>query len=358
MTDFTIDELHIPESIDAPDALDFIEMTTVRNDIEAEIVGNYDLAYSPAELLPHWLDPYDPKIAYVARVDGRIVARGILNWRVEDGVDEGWLEIEVLSAFRRAGIGAALYDLLATHASAERLRPWQSYVLHKAADGETLPSPTGFGAVPLADPGTRFLLGRGYELQQVERFSRLPLPLPPRWFDELAERERLAADAGYRLVRWVGGTPEDRVADVAVLHQRMSTDAPSGGLDYAEERWDEERVRTLDELRAASPRQFLVAAVEYVPSGTLVAFTELEVPLEVDRAVAQADTLVLREHRGHGLGMLVKLANLKYLDELHPGHPSVTTFNAEENRHMLEVNEAIGFLPVGYGGGWKLDVTP
>ena len=35
----------------------------------------------------------------------------------------------------------------------------------------------------------------------------------------------------------------------------------------------------------------------------------------------------------------VKLANLVELQKRMPGHPAVITFNAEENRHMLDVNE-------------------
>jgi hypothetical protein len=45
MTAFTIDELPIPATIDAPDAADFIEMTEVRNAIEADTVGCRELAY-------------------------------------------------------------------------------------------------------------------------------------------------------------------------------------------------------------------------------------------------------------------------------------------------------------------------
>jgi GNAT superfamily N-acetyltransferase len=100
----------------------------------------------------------------------------------------------------------------------------------------------------------------------------------------------------------------------------------------------------------------VTTAIEHVPSGTIAGFTTLSVPSELDRTIAQEDTLVRREHRGHKLGMLLKLANLAEVQGLLPGHPAVLTFNAEENRHMLDVNEAVGFVPFGYEGAWRKDL--
>nr|MDQ2699153.1 GNAT family N-acetyltransferase [Actinomycetota bacterium] len=68
-------------------------------------------------------------------------------------------------------------------------------------------------------------------------------------------------------------------------------------------------------------------------------------------------TIVLEEHRGHKLGMLLKVANLQHLEQVKPGHPSVTTFNAEENRFMLDVNEAVGFVPIGQESAWRKDLS-
>jgi GNAT superfamily N-acetyltransferase len=140
---------------------------------------------------------------------------------------------------------------------------------------------------------------------------------------------------------------------MAHLYTRMSTDAPSAGLEEPEDTWTAERVAAEDDRRRADPRTLLTVAVEHLPTGRLIGYSALSVPAETERAVGQEDTLVLREHRGHRLGMLLKVANLAYLHEVLPGHPSVVTFNAEENRHMLQVNEDLGFVPIGYEGAWR-----
>lgn len=354
MTDFIISVLHIPKTIDAPDAADFIEMTYVRNAVEADVVGSHDFAYEPAELLPGWQNPYEPQVCLVAKVDGRIVARGLYMPTAEEGASDAWLSVEVLPEFRCRGIGAALYKRLGQMCSSDGRTVEQTQVMHKPVNGGSqLASPTGFGSVPLESAETRFLLGHGFELQQVDRVSVLELPIDDATLSGALAHATAASGRDYRVVTWVGRTPERWVSDMAFLHQRMSTDTPAAGLESVEEAWDDDRIRSQDDTWDASPRTMLTTAVEHVPSGTLVGFTELSIPPEQERPSDQRDTLVLKEHRGHRLGLLLKLENLKFMAEKFPGHPSVNTFNAEENRPMLDVNEAIGFVSVGYAGAWK-----
>jgi GNAT superfamily N-acetyltransferase len=357
MTPFSIEELVIPAGIDDPDAADFIAAVDLRNAIEAEKYGTRDLALGADELLPGWHDPeHSPRRLFGVRVDGRLAARAYYERSVGEGASVAWVTAEVLPPFRGRGIGTLLADRvegLASHDARDRVLV---YCASPDGPGERLPSPTGFGSVPLGNPEVRFLLGRGYTLEQVERGSRLALPFDDATLTEaLAEASRSSSDA-YRLHSWTDTTPADRLADIAHLYTRMSTDAPSAGLDEPEDTWTAERVSSDEQRELASPRSTLVTAVEHVGSGRLVGYTSLAVPRETSRSVGQEDTLVLREHRGHRLGMLLKLANLRYLQAERPGHPSITTFNAEENRPMLDVNEALGFVPMGYEGAWKKEL--
>ena len=82
-------------------------------------------------------------------------------------------------------------------------------------------------------------------------------------------------------------------------------------------------------------------------TGRIVALSELVAPRSrPDGLIDQWDTIVLSEHRGHRLGMRVKAANLIAVRDALPEASAIITWNAEENRHMLDVNEALGFRPV------------
>ena len=60
-----------------------------------------------------------------------------------------------------------------------------------------------------------------------------------------------------------------------------------------------------------------------------------------------------REHRGHRLGVAVKVANLRLLQGERPDITRLTTYNAEVNEHMIGVNEVMGFRPVARLGDFQ-----
>ena len=351
-----LSRLVVPASIADPEASEFLEFVQVQVAIETELAGNNDLEYAPEEILPAWHDAYLPRHAVVAKLDGRIIGDAVYHAAATGDAPEGWVGVEVAPDYRRRGIGRALFDSIVEVARESGCRVLQSYCLSTDLSEPRLPSPTGFGSAPLNAASTQFALSLGFTLEQVERYSRLPLPADAdRVAQSLVEATAAAGD-DYEIISWQGDTPDEWVDDIALLATRMSTDAPSAGLEATEDVWDADRVRAEEKLRADDPRIPLVAAAVHRPSGRLAGFTELSVPPEASRVVSQEDTLVLREHRGHRLGMLLKLANVQYLEAVHPGHPAIITFNAEENRHMLSVNEHVGFVPVGYEAVWKRDL--
>lgn len=369
MTTFTIERLSIPPSLEAPGGDAFRESVDVRNAVRVHDAGTDVVAVSAELLLPGWLDPHEPKILLVARVDGRIVARGVCERRVHE-TETAWMIAEVHPEYRGRGIGRALSLALEEAAIAEGRTKFIVYAPSPepaaggAADGsagvsaeiERVDAPTGFGSVPAGNPEVRLLRDLGYTLEQVERGSRLPLPVDPALLAAATARARASApETQYRLHSWVDRTPPQWREDIVHLLTRMSTDAPSAGLDEPEDAWTIERLLT-DEEANAGVRIALTTAVEHVASGQLVGFTEIAVPAEEHRASWQEDTLVLREHRGHRLGLLLKAENLRVLQERHPERRSITTYNAEENRHMLDVNEALGFRPFIYEGAWRKDL--
>ncbi|HEV2528100.1 MAG TPA: GNAT family N-acetyltransferase [Thermomicrobiales bacterium] len=354
-TTLTIEELEIPRSTTDPHFAAFDAMVALRNEIETATIGTDVLNISTADILPTYLDAdHSPRRVFVARIGDQIVGRSLVEWSTEEGATAAWPTVEVLPAFRNRGIGTEMLRHIEAQAQLVGARTLQHSSIHTPLEGgERILSPTGHGDVPAADPGVRFLVRAGYALEQVFRISILDLPIRE---DDLTSREHAAVAAAgpdYRVHRWTGRTPERWLDDMAILRNRMSVDAPSAGLEITEETWDAERVWASEEHGEVSDRLVLTAAVEHIPSGRLAGFSQIHVPSERTRPASQEDTLVIREHRGHRLGMLLKVTNLRFLIETNPDSPMVTTFNAAENRHMLAVNEALGFRTAGYEGMWK-----
>ena len=344
--------LVVPDSIDTPDAADFVEMVRVRNIIYREISGHDDHRIAADELLPHYRPTeYQTRRSWVVVDDGAIIGRVGVDMPEEEGSKEAFWLIELLRDTWGRGIGSAAHELVEKTAREFGRSVLQSWAEHPAATGPQLTPPTGFGEIP-RDHIARFYLRHGYALEQVERNSAFDLTGSFVGVERLLA-EAQAASPAYRVVQWCAPTPEEYAPGYAWMKSRMSTDAPSAALDFAEETWDTARIAEHDARYTSAGRTIQVTAAQHIETGELCAFNELVIGKDRGEPSHQEDTLVLKEHRGHKLGTLVKCAGLLSWRDVAPASARVITYNAEENRPMLDINEAIGFAPIAYVGAWK-----
>lgn len=343
----------VPSRADDGDGADFRAMIALRNEHFRRVRGDDAYEMSPEQALPHWQDRTDRPIdGFLGRSDGEIVASGSVTFPQEDGAQAGEMNIRVVPDRWGEGIGSQIADALERLIVERGRTSVQGWTEHPEADGERLAAATGFGSLPL-DHVTRFMLRHGFVLEQVYRNSRLRLDGDLDDIRALTAAARDVADVHYRTISWEVPTPEAHLDGFAWLKSRMSTDAPAGGVDIAEQAWDADRVRRLDAIHLEGGYRVFVTAAQHRESGELAAFTELAVDPDRPDVANQDDTLVLRTHRGHRLGMLLKGENLLRLLEAVPAVTVVDTYNAEENRPMLAINEAMGFAPVLYAGEWQ-----
>lgn len=349
--------LRIPHDVNAEDANDFRAMVAVRNAVYAHVSGHNDHAMTAAELLPHYAStPYERRLSWLVLLDGRPVGRLGLDLPDEGESVLAFALIELLPDVWGQGIGSAGLALIERVARENQRTVLQTFAEHPDAPGDRLEAPTGFGSVPAHDHSVRFALRHGFSLEQIERNSAFDLRGSYAGVERLLSDAR-AASTDYRVVSWFVPTPPEFVDGYAWMKSRMVTDAPSADLQFDEEKWDAARVAEHDARYTASGSVLHVVAAQHRESGELCAFNELTIGADKAAASHQEDTLVLKGHRGHKLGMLVKCENLLAWKSIAPNSPRVLTYNAEENRPMLDINEAIGFVPIAYEGAWKKELA-
>lgn len=186
------------------------------------------------------------------------------------------------------------------------------------------------------------------ELRRVLDLAAVPA-------DRLGELRAAAepASAGYSLISWTSPTPERYLDEVAAINGALA-DAPRDP-SWEPSAWDAERVRETDRrIQLQGVRAYTVAA-RHDATGELAGLTQVEVPADQPGWAFQGLTAVVRTHRGHRLGLLLKVAMLERLAEAEPGIQTIITGNADGNRHMIAINEALGYRLLGRPArGWEL----
>lgn len=288
----------------------------------------------PGELAEHW----------VAREDGETVGTAMISLPQLDNTQTAIADVLVGVRHRRRGVGRALFEHVVDRTRAEGRVRVLSFVR------EPLPESAEVW------PGASFVeaMGAKRALDEVRRRLHIEA-LDHAVLDDL-EPSAVAAGPGYRLVQWQNEYPEDILDDLAVLDERMSTDPPLGDVHWEPEVHDRDRLKAVQEALRARGRDFFGTGVVHEQSGTLVGYTQCAVDPDVPQHAWQWATIVLPEHRGHRLGMRLKIANLRWLLARSAGVQTIDTWNAAENAHMVAVNVAMGFRQIELSSEWQLDL--
>lgn len=263
----------------------------------------------------------EPSRWFVAYDGGRAVGTGNLNTSNYDNLELAWLGIEVHPELRRRGLGKLILEELVRLAR-DMGRPligldgWES----EAGDG--------------------FARKAGFELKQYDVARRqVPAQAP----DAARLYAEAAAHAGdYELERIVGYSPDDLLAELAEATSAIN-DAPIDDLEYEDEVFDAGRVKAYETAHIEAGRRLYRLLARHRATGEIAGLTVVAVDADMPEWGSQHDTSVVRAHRGHRLGMLLKSAMLLWLAETEPQLKAIDTYNAESNDHMIGVNEALGY---------------
>lgn len=351
-----------PTPLDAPESWALRGVVRVREEVDREIRGHHDvvpdLARSAGMLADRRYRPQERVVAVLddSRTPESVVGHASIILPQVGQTNVALVDVGVVPRWRGHGIGTLLAEDLARRVRTSGRTVIQADTPHPLVldDGAAvLEAPTGAGVVPADTATTRFLLRHGFTLEQVERMSTLSLPVPTDLLDRLSADASAVAGVAYRLHTWADGIPADRQAQYARLLTRMSTAAPSAGLEQEEDPWDVPRLQEALARQRERGAVAVVVAAEDLATGELAGYTVAEYTDTRPEAVVQEDTLVLPEHRGHRLGMLVKTHLMKTLAAVRPHARRIHTWNAEENAPMLAINVALGYRPSGLDAQWQ-----
>ncbi|HZC27297.1 MAG TPA: GNAT family N-acetyltransferase [Actinopolymorphaceae bacterium] len=302
---------------------------------------------------PHWAFPeaqvtYQRPVsirrqeAFVAMDGLTVVGQGHVDFPLLDNPRLARFDVAVPPAHRGKGVGTALF----AHVEKKARAAGRSSLLAE------LDIPIDVD--PDDWPGATFLAKRGFTLRNTELRRQLRLPVDADRLDALAVKAAERA-TGYGMESWTGPCPDRWAAEYAQLKGMLATEAPTGDVEYEKEHWDEARLREQEAMTDAQGRTaFTTLAI--ASDGTLAGHTQLGVGRhEPDRAY-QWDTLVVPAHRGHRLGLALKVANLRALQDTHPEVRRVNTWNAIQNGPMVRVNEDLGFEVLEACQEWQRDL--
>jgi GNAT superfamily N-acetyltransferase len=300
-----------------------------------------DIPFEPLEFYLETVRRGHPAFRHIralATLDGEPAGVVEMAMPILDNLQQLNIDLNVHPALRRRGVGRALLDFVIERSRAEGRK-------HIASE-----------SVQIRPDGDAFAAAVGAKGALQDTRSRLDLTTADhaRYAEMLAEAKTRAA--GYRVVRWQGMPADEYLDDIAYLDSRLIEDAPMGELTIEPEKVDADRIRRSEQNRLDRGLDRFHTGAVHEATGRMVAWTTLSGPPALETHLWQHITIVDPDHRGHRLGMLVKLENLRYALEHKPTLTAIDTFNATSNDYMRSINRAMGFRAADTWMMWELTI--
>ena len=267
-----------------------------------------------------------PEEQYLYRLAPDAEPVGVLSIELptRDNLHLVWCAVTVRPERRRQGHGTAMMaEVLRRTREAGRTTLWAGCPADDAA-----------ASAFLSAAGFRYASHDARRRQQLAEVDRV----------ELARLRRAAeiAASAYELVRLTPPLSDELLTELAEVAASIN-DAPMGDLTFEPEVYDLGYMRDVDTARRHRGDRLYRVVARHRETGRLGGHTMVVTnPLRPTRA-AQGDTAVAREHRGHRLGLLLKLEMMAWLAEVEPQLEHVETWNQADNGYMIRVNEALGY---------------
>src|SRR4051812_16472230 len=273
---------------------------------------------------------------WVVPSGSRVVGAVQLSYRDGDGTPS-LDHLVVHPDHRGRGIGRSLLQLAVERAAERGRRGLLGSLVEQYDAGHPRPArpvrfATAAGAVPV---------GRGLT-------QRLVVDAEVRARAE----EQATPPSGYTLLRWGSVLPEAWVGQASALEIASGDcDADTAAATPAEHSY----LRQFEVMRQGRGRRAYQTGL-VAPDGRLAGFSSISMTTGNSVEALQGMTVVQRDHRGAGLGLVLKSANLRYALDFEPELRVVDTTNDDTNVHMIAVNRRLGYRPIEFRAFWKLDL--
>jgi GNAT superfamily N-acetyltransferase len=321
-----------PADIDERDVAGAIALLVAAQAVDTPLAAPMTRTGLIADIRQGW--DGDPAIVGVRRDKrGRVVGvleYGFSSW---DNDHLGYVEVTVDPEARGQGLGRQLLE-----AGIDLVRAaGKSLVL---AESRNTPAALALGA------------SLGFERAQTALNRRQDLVALDWGALDRAYALAVSSAADYDLLRIQGPVP-DELLDGVVTMTAAINDAPIDALEVDDEVFSPERVRAFERGQQARGRRGYRVIARHRGTGELAGHTFVSVDADHPGFAGQYDTSVVRSHRGHRLGLLLKIEMLRWLGDAEAQLRVLDTWNAATNKHMIAVNEQLGYRVIGQGIEWQ-----